>query len=401
MNTLSARLSLAFSCLGHAYMHLFAAFYFVIVLQLEREWGLPYHELIELWTLGALLIGLGAIPAGWLGDRWSAPGMMIIMFLGMGLTTIFSGLAQSPTQMILGLSALGLFASIYHPVAVAWVVRNARARGKALGINGIFGSLGVASSGALTGLLIDGYGWRAAFILPGILSVITGLALLWLLYRGTIVDAKHDLKTEIPTPREDMVRGFAILLLTMACMGLAFHAMQTALPKVFSLRISDWAQDGTMGVGMLVGAVYLISGIMQVIGGHLADRYSLKLIYAGGLLLQIPCLVLVAQIAGLPLVVAATMAVFLNSGVLPAENMLLARYTPARYRALAYGVKFVLAFASAPLAVLLVSKLVELTGEFVEVYLTMAILIGLAFGAALLLPKSHLSKVTLQTAPAR
>ncbi len=68
----SARLPLVFSCLGHTYMHLFTAFYFVIVLALEDAWTLPYHELIELWTLGALLVGLVALPAGWLGDRWSA-----------------------------------------------------------------------------------------------------------------------------------------------------------------------------------------------------------------------------------------------------------------------------------------------------------------------------------------
>ncbi len=43
-----ATLSLVFSCLGHATMHLFAAFFFVMVLALESEWNLPYHELIEL-----------------------------------------------------------------------------------------------------------------------------------------------------------------------------------------------------------------------------------------------------------------------------------------------------------------------------------------------------------------
>ncbi len=44
----SALFSMAFSCLGHAYMHLFTAFYFVIVLALEVDWQRPYHELIEL-----------------------------------------------------------------------------------------------------------------------------------------------------------------------------------------------------------------------------------------------------------------------------------------------------------------------------------------------------------------
>ncbi len=44
----SAHLPLVFSSLGHCYVHLFMAFYFVIVLALEEAWALPYHELIEL-----------------------------------------------------------------------------------------------------------------------------------------------------------------------------------------------------------------------------------------------------------------------------------------------------------------------------------------------------------------
>lgn len=401
MSTLSARLSLIFSCLGHAYMHLFAAFYFIIVLQLEKEWGLAYHEVIELWTLGAFLIGIGAIPAGWLGDRWSAPGMMVVMFIGMGLGSMACGMVNSPAGLLLGLSAIGLFASIYHPVAIAWLVRNAVAQGKALGVNGIFGSMGVAGAGIITGALIDLHSWRAAFIIPGLISLLTGLVLLTLLWRGVIRDDKQDRKPEPSPSRNTMLRGFGILLLTMFAMGIAFNAMQSALPKMFSLRLGDFEQTGgTFGIGALIAAVYLISGIMQVVGGHLADRYNLKTIYIGGLLLQAPMLVWVAHVAGLPLVVAATMAVFLNSAILPAENMLIARYTPANHRALAYGVKFVLAFTTAPLAVIAVSKFHEMTGEFIWLYWLLAALMVLAFVVAVLLPATTQGQGRMRPAPA-
>ena len=46
-------------------MPLFTAFYFVIALSLEADWGLPNHELVKLWALGSLLVGLAALPAGW------------------------------------------------------------------------------------------------------------------------------------------------------------------------------------------------------------------------------------------------------------------------------------------------------------------------------------------------
>ena len=386
MSPRSARLSLVFSCLGHSYMHLFTAFYFVIVLQLEREWGLPYHQVLELWTLGALLVGLGALPAGWLGDRWSAPGMMVVMFLGMGAAAIFCGTTSNPDALLIGLAGIGLFASIYHPVGIAWVVRNAMARGKALGINGVFGNVGVAGAGLVTGGLIDLFGWQAAFIVPGAVSMLTGLALLFYLYNGAISDSKIDRKPEPAPSRSHMLRVFGLLILTMTCMGLIFQAMQTALPKVFSLRLGEFIQGSAFGVGALVATVYTIAGVMQVVGGHLADRYSLKWIYAAGFALQAPMLLLIAQATGLPLLVAAIMAVLCNAGILPAENMLIARYTPSHHRGLAYGVKFVLAFGIAPLAVLLVSHVVEITGEFVWLYLIMAGLSILALSAALLLP---------------
>ena len=54
-------LALIYSAVGHALMHMFAAFYFVIVLAIEKVWLLPYEELLKLWVLGSLLVGVAAI----------------------------------------------------------------------------------------------------------------------------------------------------------------------------------------------------------------------------------------------------------------------------------------------------------------------------------------------------
>ena len=99
-------------------MHMFAAFYFVIVLSIEKEWNFTYDELISLWTLGALLIGLGAIPAGWLSDKWSRSSMMAIMFIGMGISSILCGISNDKSLLFIGLSLLGLSCAIYHPVGI-------------------------------------------------------------------------------------------------------------------------------------------------------------------------------------------------------------------------------------------------------------------------------------------
>ena len=154
-------------------MHMFAAFYFVIILAIEDEWDFSYDELIKLWTLGALLIGLGALPAGWLSDRWSRSMMMVIMFFGMGISSIICGINEGKTSLFIGLSFLGLFCSIYHPVGVAWVVNSYKKKGNALGLNGIFGGVGIGSGAFIAGTLVNLFGWQFAFIIPGILSILS------------------------------------------------------------------------------------------------------------------------------------------------------------------------------------------------------------------------------------
>ncbi|MGI9310796.1 MAG: MFS transporter, partial [bacterium] len=175
---MSKTVVMMYSAIGHAYFHMFTAFYFVIVLSLEVEWRRPYHQLLDLWTLGALLVGAFAIVAGWLGDRWSARGMLVVFFLGMGLCSLAAGFASSPFELLLALSGLGLFAAIYHPVGIPLVIRNSGAnQGKALALNGVFGSLGAAMAGAVTGVLADAGGSSLAFALPGAVVALTGAAM--------------------------------------------------------------------------------------------------------------------------------------------------------------------------------------------------------------------------------
>ena len=116
------RAAIVFSNLGHAYTHLFTILYATAVLYLPQVFGRPYGELLGLSSLGLLLFGLAALPAGWLGDRWSQVGMMILLFLGLGAGAALTGLAESPAGLFVGLSVMGLFAAIYHPVGIAWIV---------------------------------------------------------------------------------------------------------------------------------------------------------------------------------------------------------------------------------------------------------------------------------------
>jgi MFS family permease len=391
----SSRLTVLFSSLGHLFIHFCTAFFFVIVLALEVDWRLPYHELVELWTLGSLLVGLAALPAGLLSDRLGASRMMAVFFLGMGAASIAAGLAPSPRELMPALAAIGLFAAIYHPVGIPWLVRNATtSRGTALGINGVFGTLGSALAGVLTGALIDGFGWRAAFFLPGALCALAGVALVYCIATGRVADAKVDTSPRSKAGDSDSRRVFGILVVTMFAAGLVFHSTQTSLPKVFELRHQGLAGEGAFGVGLLVALVYGAAGIMQVLGGHLADRMPLKHVYVGAIFLQIPMLLLVSTLGGVPLVLAATLAVMANAAALPAENMLLARHTSEKRHGLVFGTKFVLSFGAAPLAVQMASFVSERTGEFYWLYLFLALSAFTAFVLAAFLPGERRPEAT-------
>lgn len=387
MTAASARASLAYSCAGHIFAHIFEPIFFVVALILPKVMGVPYEDALMLVIAGKLLYGLLAPLAGWFGDRWSSTGMMLVYFIGLGLAGIATGFANTPFQLGLGLAALGFFGSIYHPVGTAWLVRNATNRGKALGLNGIFGGLGAALGGVVAGALTDAISWRAAFILPGLVAIAIGGLFAISLKRRHVIEIKEDVKPHAAPSRGETLHAGLILTVTMLCTGLIYQVTQPALPKLFEARLGDALGDGLLGVGSMVTLVYALAGLFQVVAGHWADRYPLRYVYAGVYLAQVPMLLAAAWIGGLPLVLVALVMVCMNLAGIPAENSLLARYTPAKWRGTAFGLKFVLSFGISGLGVPLMAFILKTTGEFVWVFVMLSAIAAIVVAASLLLPR--------------
>jgi len=381
--------AMAFSNLGHSFAHMFTVLYATAVLYLPKVFHMPYGELLGLSSLGLVLFGVAALPAGWLGDRWSQIGMMVVYFVGIGVGAIVVGMADGAQGLFIGLTLIGLFASIYHPVGIAWLVSWAKKQGMTLGINGLFGNLGSALAPVFVGLMIDFVSWRAAFIIRGIVSILAGFCLLYVWRAGWVRDVTSDRVSMGAADTGAFVRVFVVLTITMACTGFVYSGLTNTMPKLLEMGLSAALASSYTQIGIFVGIVSGLASLSSIFGGWMADRYSARSIYIVFWLLQVPLLFIIVSLSDATLLVAILLVLSFMLAFAAAENMLVARYTPFRWRALAYGAKFVLALGVGGLTVHLAGWLFDRDGNFALLFSLFGGAAVLAAAAAFLLPTAH------------
>ena len=387
--TASVRPTVAFVNLGHTYAHLFMLLYPTVVLALEGTWGLGYAELLPLGVVGYFLSGMGSLPAGWLADRWNSARLMVMFFVGTGVASILTGLALGPWTLALGLTLIGLFASIYHPVAIAWLVGADARPGRALGINGIYGAAGISGAALVAGLLADLLSWRAAFIVPGAVCFATGIWFGLRLLAGKVVMERRSYRQDQAQPSAyEARRGLFMLLGSILFTGLMFQMMSVVMPKLFQVRLGDVIGTGALAAGTLVSLVYAISAFGQYIGGVLADRHDERWIYPVSYGIQVLVLMAAAATQNLWLVAIVALAVTLQTGTSTVENCLIARYTPQAWRATVYGMKFVLALGLSSLGVPLVALIYGTSGSFDGVFWALIACSAIAMAIGIALPRT-------------
>ena len=380
-----SRRILLYSSMGHALMHMMTVFYAVIVLTLAIEWKLPAEDLLRLYAPATILLGIVSLPAGWASDRFGAPAMMVVMFLGLGLSSIACGLVPTGDTFALALAlcGLGVFGAFYHAVGIGWVIRTAREQGHAMGVNGLFGSIGLALYGVVPGVLITLASWRAAFIVPGIVCVAVGLALVWEIARGRVADRPMPATPGVKTGRAEFWRVFSVLSVTMALEGVLWQAVMFGAAFVFESHFAG----NVLLVGLAASMIYAVSGLAQyLLGRRIIDRYPLKTTYIVASGLQIGAMLALAMGNGWLALFGAIASAILSSATGPVENILIARYTPSRYHGLGFGAKFVVAFGASPLAILAIAWIRKETGNLDLLFLGLAVLSAVIVLVAMLLP---------------
>lgn len=406
---------LVFSSIGHALMHMMTAFYAVIVLTLAVAWDLAPERLLELYAPSAILLGVMSLPAGWASDRFGAPLMMVVMFIGLGLSSIACGLvAEGDTfALMLALCGLGVFGAIYHSVGIGWIIRTAKEQGHAMGVNGLWGSAGLALYGIVPGVLITLASWRAAFIVPGIVCVIVGAVLAWQIRQGKVGDRPMPAMAGVQTGRREFWRVFSVLSVTMAMEGIVWAAVMFGAALVFETRLADdiaglrallasWGvtTQVVLWVGLATSMIYVVSGIAQyAMGRTIIDRYPLKTTYVIASALQVPAMLALAMGNGYLALLGAIASAVLSSASGPIENILIARYTPSRYHGLGFGAKFVVALGASPIAIMLIAWVRETTGSLELLFLGLMGVAAAITLVALLLPSGERARAARAVSP--
>jgi MFS family permease len=371
--------------LGHALDHLFILIFPTVVLAMAPEFGRTYSEMLPL-SLGAfIMFGAGSIPAGWLADRWSRRGMMVVFFVGIGAASVLTGFAGGAWQLALGMTLIGVFAAIYHPVGIAMLVSGREKVGRVLGVNGVYGNLGVAFAALIAGALAYWINWRAAFIIPGLVSIAVGIAFALL-----VPEVRSAAKAGTGAPRQTFSRGllarvFGILLVTTLCGGIIFNSTTVAMPKIFDERLTALV-DTTLGIGVLVSGVYVFAAMAQLVVGHLLDRDTLKSVLVPIVGLQALFLLAAAFFDNYLMLLVALGMMFFIFGQVPINDAMVAAYTDERWRARALAVRYVVSFGASALAVPLIALMHRYSSDFRYLFFVLAAMAAAMFCAALFMP---------------
>jgi MFS family permease len=374
---------------AHVIDHMFMLIFPAAVLGMTATFGLDYAALISLSIGGFIAFGACSLPAGWLGDLWSRRTMMLAFFFGIGASAIFTGLSSSTPMLVAGLTLIGVFAAIYHPVGTAMLVAHAENRGREIGVNGMWGNLGVAFSALLTGVLTAHFGWRAAFILPGVVAILLGLGFA-LQVREQAAPAAPVKKQSVADPRLSLFMVFAVLAVVTATSGLLFNATTVTYPKLFQERVQSLlASPQTLGV--MVSLAYAFGAVAQLIIGHWLDRVGLKKLFVLLTVVQAPLLVGMAYVADWPLIVLGAGLMFAIFGQVTVNDGMVAQFVAPRWQSRVFALRYFLSFGASATAIPLVAWMEPRQG-LAGLYAVLAGVAVLTFVAALVFPRSRTTK---------
>ena len=382
--------------IGHFLDHFMMLIFAKAAFDAGRHFGLSYDEIIIYGTLGLFLFGAAAPLAGWLADKYSRSLIIIIYPFGVSLGAFLCFLSSSPIMLGFSIGVIGFFAAIFHPVGIAMLIRDSNKVGIRLGVNGVWGNMGVAAAPVLTGFIILNSNWQLSFLVPSLICLIFGIAQL----RGfKEIDIKEE-KTKQKISN-GLVEGWKIVLLSLTMTTLAggfiFGSLTFLIPRIFEVNLLGISVDIAI-TGLLAGIVYAIASLSQVGVGYLIDRYSPKIILGFVGIGQFLLIYLSSLYIDYALFFVMLMAMFFVFGQVPITDAILVRYVDDQWRARILSVKFLINLCAGASVLPLVSLFLGYGYTFSDLLTILSCLAIFVVISAYMLPKIKDNKPELKIA---
>ena len=372
--------------IAHGMDHMFLLIFATAVGSIAAEFGYANWQDLMPYAVGAFaLFGIGSLPAGRLGDLWGRRVMMIIFFIGIGAAAVLTALTQNAWQLAAGLTLIGAFASIYHPVGIPMLVQNAPNPGAVIGVNGLAGNLGIAVAAVVTGLLIKWIGWRAAFAVPGLLAIGCGIVFAMVCPKESEAPSKRKGgKAKVVLTPAMLVRTFAVMTAAAVTSSLLFNFTTNGNSQLMFERFRGVLEDPAI-LGALLAVIYTIASFAQIVVGRLIDRMPFKPLQLWMSVAQIPLLIIAAHTESWALFGSLLLVMIFVFGSIPFTDAMIVRYVDDRLRSRVAGMRLTVAFGISSLAVWLLGPLVKEIG-FANALWIMAGIAALKAAIVLLLP---------------
>ncbi len=337
--------------LAHALDHLFLLIFATAVAAIAQDFGVArWEDLMPCATGAFVMFGMGSVPAGRLGDLWGRRRMMLVFFFGIGLSSCAVALTQSPLQIAVALGVLGAFSAIYHPVGIPMLLRGTARPGAVIGVNGLAGNLGIALAALSTGLLVEHAGWRAAFVVPGLVAIAAGVGFALTAPPETAAPALRSGGTGLRLPPALARRTFGVMVASASLGSLLFNVTTNGNTQLLTERLQGIVSDpGTLG--LVLAAVYAIAACTQVVVGRLIDRVPMKPLFLAIVSAQVLVFFLAAQASGWLWVLAVTACMVSIFGAIPFNDAMVVRYIDDAMRSRVSGMRLAISFSVGSAAV--------------------------------------------------
>lgn len=263
---------------------------------MEQLWIIDIYGLV----LGGLLITCGAV-----GDRWGRKRLFLLGFVLFGVASVVAATAQQPWQLIAGRVLLGVGGAMVMPSTLSLIriiFTDDQERTLAIGIWAAVAGAGACVGPVAGGVLVEHFGWSAAFwmnVPVVVVTVTAGVKLLpeyrapqsggldWLSAVVSIVGVVA-LAWGIKHLAAGGVRAIdvATLLVALALLALfAFRQLRSPDPlldvRLFGNRTFLAAALATLMAMLAIGAaLFLISLWLQYIHGYSPIQAGLRTIPA-------------------------------------------------------------------------------------------------------------------------